>query len=85
MDTKIDSVGKKQLSLGNNKSLQISSDDFIEMMKTYPFYPDLKAHLPAGEVYMPKNASITANVKIKIKTDGEVKLFGGDDALMGGN
>ena len=85
MDTKIDAVGKKQLSLGNNKSLQISSDDFTEMMKTYPFYPDLKAHLPAGEVYMPKNASITANVKIKIKTDGEVKLFGGDDALMGGN
>ena len=85
MDTKVPSVGKKKLELGKNKELKITSDEFQEIMKTYPFNPGLTAKLPAGEVYMPKTAKIAAEVFVQIKTDGEINIFGGENALIGGN
>ncbi len=85
MDTKVPAVGKKKLELGKNKELQITSDEFQEIMKTYPFNPGLTAKLPAGEVYMPKSAKIAAEVFVQIKTDGEINIFGGENALIGGN
>lgn len=85
MDTKIASVGTKKLEFGKKKELEISSDEFQSLLNTYPFCPAIKAYLPAGTVEIPKDAKISADLRIKVKTDGELNIFGGDNALIGGN
>ena len=76
-DTNISSLAapKHEFSI-NGGSVLIDIDDTRQILQKYPFTPKANFTFPKGKFYIRRNATVGANLAIKIKTDGTVPLFG---------
>ena len=76
-DTNISSLAapKHEFSI-NGGSVLIDIDDTRQILQKYPFTPKANFTFPKGKFYIRRNATVGANLAIRIKTDGTVLLFG---------
>lgn len=59
----------------DNGQLTLTSDDFLDMLETYPYKPDLYLVIANGSVIkLPRDISLDMNMNICVSADGELKL-----------
>lgn len=59
----------------DNGQLTLTSDDFLDMLETYPYKPDLYLVIANKSVIkLPRDISLDMNMNICVSADGELKL-----------
>ena len=59
----------------DNGQLTLTSDDFMDMLETYPYKPDLYLVIANKSVIkLPRDISLDMNMNICVSADGELKL-----------
>lgn len=67
----------EELVFGGKKreTFSLKTEDIKGILTKCPFNPTVEIQVPAGEFYIGREASFTADVALSIKTDGTVELF----------
>lgn len=65
---------KKELDV-NSDSVKISNEDFMEILSSYPFNPDINLNVPSGAILsLPRDVSLEMNIDISLFTNGTIKI-----------
>ena len=72
------SVFSNQTLYLSGGEITIQPEKLIEAMKTYPLKPNITLKLPSGNLGISSDLMFGLNIQAEIKTNGTVKIFGGE-------
>ena len=59
----------------NEDSLQLTQDDFLEILACYPFNPELNLNIPSGSIVnLPRHLGLVMNMNLSLYTNGVIKI-----------